>query len=77
MDTSTKITAIRWFQQQPNFHPLTCGVDSQKHQLLEPMTSHEDSVILFCPSCGYRQNWVPDEIYDLYRVTVLEDGSKS
>lgn len=45
--------AVKRFQGNGAFHPLTCGIDSD-HEVLEPV-AEEGVVVLYCPRCPYRQ----------------------
>jgi hypothetical protein len=47
------------------FHPLTCGMDSSHAEL------EYDDGGLICPTCGYRQNYVPSIIFSYYAREVI------
>lgn len=47
---------IGW-QNFPYTHPLTCEKDST-HDVLIPGFKRYN-VILYCPTCGYVQDWIP------------------
>ncbi len=55
------MAAVRAWQADSRVHPLTCGVDSQGHALLEPEI-RDGSVILRCPTCGFVQTYLPDVV---------------
>jgi hypothetical protein len=57
VDNATLLERIRKWQEEPVFHPLTCGVDS-KHALLKGV-EEEGKIILFCPTCNYKQSYLP------------------
>lgn len=46
------------YQKNPHVHPLTCENDSS-HELLIPGFKGTN-VILYCPTCGYVQDWIPE-----------------
>jgi len=62
MNNADKITAIKYWQNEMNIHPLTCGHNSE--HILEPK-EFDGEVILECPeeSCPYTQENVPSIIY--------------
>jgi len=47
------IKKIKQHQKNKNFHPLTCGNDSQ-HKLLYPIEENNE-VVLKCKNCDYGQ----------------------
>lgn len=51
------IEKIKKYQQSGQFHPLTCGKNSN-HQVLEPVEV-DGNVILKCPDCDYIQKYIP------------------
>jgi len=58
MTNDAKIAKIRRWQLSGKVHPLTCGVDSE-HAILEPQVI-DGQVALVCPTCGWRQGYIPD-----------------
>lgn len=64
MDKSNQdlLEAIKKYQSCPFVHPLTCGNDSQTHGLLKGIEI-KGKVILICPDCEYKQDWIPDFIW--------------
>lgn len=59
------LNAIDFFQDEFYGHPLTCGNDSQNHELLRGSVRN-GQVILVCPSCDYEQEWIPQYVEDVY-----------
>lgn len=57
VDNEILLERIRKWQEEPVFHPLTCGVDS-KHALLKGVVEG-NKVILLCPDCNYKQSYLP------------------
>lgn len=69
LPNKAKLRAVEWWQEEANFHPLTCGNDSS-HNLVAKETDGGE-VILVCPECGYIQGYVPDTVYEMYlRIAV-------
>ncbi len=67
MTNDQKVKAIEEWQKNDRMHPMTCGMDS-KHELLVPRTE-DGTVVLKCPTCGLRQHYVPDIVYESYKST--------
>ncbi len=62
--------AVDYFQDEVPFHPLTCGNDSQNHDLLRVKVREWDgSPVLYCPTegCDYIQTWIPEMVLQAYR----------
>jgi len=57
MKIEDKITRIIANQNNPMYHPLTCGNDS-RHTPLVPVREG-DNIVLICPDCDYRQEYIP------------------
>ena len=51
------VAAVDKWQADPTLQPLTCKTDSD-HGKLEPREI-DGKVILACPTCGYRQTYIP------------------
>lgn len=61
MDLARIKASIERWQANPAFHPLTCGEDSN-HEPLNPVvepTNDGERLVLVCPTCGYRQDYIP------------------
>lgn len=70
LPNTAKLRGIEWWQEEGQFHPLTCGYNS-RHELLEGRETISGEVYLECPDCGYVQGFVPGVVYDAYlRVAV-------
>ena len=61
IDNTVLIERVKRFQLEPVFHELTCGEDSSHEVLMPEMVG--EKVILKCPTCGYKQNWIPEMFY--------------
>lgn len=61
MEASKVIKRIKLYQNNPVFHLLTCGTNSQ-HDRLEP-TLKDENIVLICPDCDYVQENIPDYFY--------------
>lgn len=48
--TPEQVEALNTFQRSGQFHPFTCGNDSDS-----VLIAREDG--WHCPDCAYRQNW--------------------
>ena len=55
------LNAIRKYQSCPFVHPLTCGNNSE-HENLKGIEI-KGKVILICPDCEYKQEWIPDFVW--------------
>lgn len=57
-----ELKAIKTWQANTQFHPLTCATHSD-----QPL--HVDDLELYCPvaGCDYRQDWVPDMVAGVKR----------
>lgn len=60
------LNAIDFFQDEFYGHPLTCGNDSQNHEILRGQV-HNGVVRLVCPSCDYVQEWIPEYVEEMYK----------
>lgn len=63
MTNEEKIKAITAWQENDEFHPLTCGNDS-RHSPLVPAEDEDGNVILRCKDCDYIQKWVPPVVLE-------------
>ena len=63
MSNDEKIKAITAWQENGEFHPLTCGTDS-KHSLLVPEEDEDGNVVLKCKDCDYTQKHVPPVVLE-------------
>ena len=68
------IKAVRGWQDLEIVHPLTCGNNSN-HQNLVPLEV-KSKVILICPDCEYKQNWVPDYVMNADVVSMRPEFAK-
>ena len=61
MDNKIILSKIALFQQDGNWHELTCGNDSQHL----PLTGNEvnGKVVLKCVECDYIQDYIPSIIF--------------
>jgi hypothetical protein len=57
MTQDEMIERINAWQKNGAVHQLTCGTDSW-HPPLVP-EAEGDTVVLRCPTCGYRQTFIP------------------
>ena len=57
MDIDDRINQIIADQNNPPYHPLTCGNDS-RHTPLVPI-KRNDEIILICVDCVYTQKYLP------------------
>ena len=60
-DAHAVLQRIRDHQGNGRYHPLTCGKNSA-HMLQGQILPHsraQSRVILVCPDCDYRQNYIP------------------
>jgi hypothetical protein len=70
-DNHKLLQAIKKYQSCPFVHPLTCGKDSN-HENLKGIEL-KGKVILICPDCDYRQEWVPDFVWQAEEIeTAME-----
>lgn len=60
MTNAQIIAAVYRWQSDPRLVPLICCVGS-KHRNLQPIQV-EGQVILVCPDCDFRQDYVPDVV---------------
>ncbi len=60
MTNAEIIAAVNRWQTDARLHPLTCCV-GDKHRHLTPVEV-EGKVILACPDCEYRQDYVPEVV---------------
>jgi hypothetical protein len=67
-----KVDKIKKYQDCPFVHPLTCGNDSNHSNLKGIILKGE--VVLFCPDCDYRQEWVPEIVYSVQNLKGVFDG---
>lgn len=56
------IQIVKDYQANNTYHPLTCGIDSS--HILKPVEEN-DKVILICPTCFYKQYWIPEVILEI------------
>jgi len=61
MDPWKKINKILEWQKCEWVHPLTCGNDECRTNLIPSMLTNME-VVLTCPNCCYQQDWVPDGV---------------
>jgi hypothetical protein len=63
MNNKAKISKIEQYQNNINYHKLTCTNDS-KHL---PLVGKEinKKVVLVCLDCGYCQNYIPEIVFKL------------
>lgn len=61
LSTGQQITAILEWQNDDNWHPLTCASDVCDGDL-EPLVE-DGEVVLVCPECTYKQDWIPNVIF--------------
>ena len=59
-----KISAVDFWQDEVPFHDLTCGNDSGHLELRGKEKS--GGVFMFCPTCDYEQDWIPDCVFRAY-----------
>jgi hypothetical protein len=72
------MAAVKWYQRQHNFHPLTCETHSDTPLvagITYPVSAFKDGfVVLYCPKCNYCQEYIPDVVlksYEEYQKTQL------
>lgn len=64
LSNNQKIEAVKFWNSNNEFHPLTCGVNGE--HILNPKLENEN-VVLLCPVCGYKQITIPSVVFDYYR----------
>lgn len=87
MDLEKVLKRIRLYQENPLFHELTCGNDSNHGTLKGEMI--KDKVVLVCPDCDYVQDYIPNFFFNeqfeeeynrqkelLDRITQIQKQSK-
>ena len=81
MNNEEKVAAVNHWQDDVDFHPLTCpnhpdrGVlfrpeiwqDPPHYPALDIEAVPEQRVVLRCPECEYVQSWIPQVVLDAYR----------
>jgi hypothetical protein len=66
LDLEQQMIAVERNQLYSRFHPLTCEGDKcQTHTVLKPLVE-DGKVILQCPECEGKQEWIPDAIFMRY-----------
>jgi len=58
MTNQEVLDSVKAYQERGDFHPLTCGNDS--NHLLLVAKEIDGKVVLVCPECDYVQNWIPN-----------------
>jgi hypothetical protein len=60
---------VDYWQDRIPFHPLTCGNDSEHMPLRarEVLVYETETVELYCTQCYYRQDFIPESVYDAWR----------
>jgi hypothetical protein len=66
------IAAVREWQRDPRVRPLLCGAN-EKHRPLEP-AEIDGRVILRCPDCAYRQDYIPSSVMHAFWTGALQQG---
>ena len=61
-----KMMAVAYWQEAGIVHPLTCGNQSMHEELIAH--EHKGEVILLCPTCGYRQTFIPACVYTYWKT---------
>ena len=58
------IDAIRRYQNNPHYHPLTCGsvVEHKGDMKLQGVIRSDGVVDLWCKECGWMQGYIPEHI---------------
>lgn len=54
-----EVKAILWYQRQSLFRPFTCLHDATHDVLAPKKEKKQNRVILECPTCGYKVEFVP------------------
>jgi len=57
MNNKELIEAINANQKKEFLHPLTCGADDCRAELIA--VEEDNAVILVCPECDYKQYHIP------------------
>ena len=60
MDNKKKLSKIAQYQNNGNWHELTCGNDSQHLPLVGKEVNGK--VILVCLECDYDQDYIPEVV---------------
>lgn len=62
---------IRMWQEEPVFHELTCGNNSN-HSLLKGEIE-SGKVVLICDDCNYKQTYIPELFYSDHFETMYNE----
>ena len=73
MDNREIIKAVKAWQSNAMFHPLTCA-NVSSHKPLIPC-EYKGDVILLCPDCAYQQEHIPNIVLQVYEDSKNEDGT--
>ncbi|HTP57230.1 MAG TPA: hypothetical protein VMJ72_03100 [Candidatus Paceibacterota bacterium] len=64
MTNAEKLAHIKTWQESGVVHPLTCGADTCRQNLVGREV--DGTIVLACPDCSYVQEYIPDVVLSDY-----------